>query len=71
MKKNIDVARVWRDEDYFLSLTEEERANLGKHPCGVVALQDEILASITGGCCSTEVCGTYYCSPCPRWDWCN
>jgi len=72
MKKNIDVARAWRDEDYFLSLTEEERASLGPHPSGAVALQDEILASITGGCCmaTIDVC-TNLCSPCPRWEFCN
>lgn len=48
MKKNIDLARAWRDEDYFLSLTDEERAGLGAHPAGNVA--DEVLQSITGGC---------------------
>ena len=73
MKKNIDIARAWRDEDYFLSLTDEERASLGSHPSGAAVLQDEALASITGGCCtavSIDMC-TYICSPCPRWDWCN
>ena len=66
MKKNIDVARAWRDEDYYLSLTNEERASLGLHPSGAVALQDETLASITGGCAcnSIQVC-TSLCSPCP------
>lgn len=71
MKKNIDVARAWRDEDYYLSLTEEERASLGSHPSGAVELQDEILASITGGCCSVDICATNLCTPCPRWDMCN
>ena len=47
MKKNIDVARAWRDEDYYLSLTEEERASLGDHPAGAVAVADDILTSIT------------------------
>ena len=50
MKKNIDVARAWRDEDYYLSLTEEERASLGAHPAGAVAVADDVLTSITGGC---------------------
>ena len=48
MKKNIDVARAWRDEEYYLSLTEEERTSLGDHPAG--AVKDDVLASITGGC---------------------
>lgn len=50
MKKNIDVSRAWRDEDYYLSLTEEERAELGPHPAGVTNVADEVLKSITGGC---------------------
>jgi len=72
MKKNkLDVARAWRDEDYFLSLTEEERASLGAHPAGISSLEDEVLKSITGGCaCTVEVCsgpscnGTVFCTPC-------
>ena len=65
MKKNIDLARAWRDEDYFLSLTEEEKASLGAHPAG--AISDEILRSITGGCGipSIDTCqGTAICTPC-------
>lgn len=50
MKKKVDVGRAWRDEDYFLSLTEEERAGLGVHPSGSSVLLDETLASISGGC---------------------
>jgi mersacidin/lichenicidin family type 2 lantibiotic len=50
MKKNIDVARAWRDEDYYLSLTEEERASLGAHPAGAAMVADEALRSISGGC---------------------
>ena len=71
MKKNIDVARAWRDEDYYMSLTEEERASLGDHPAGAVSVSDEILGSITGGCGVTAgtnntpcvtVCGSIYCN---------
>ncbi len=71
MKKNIDVARAWRDEDYYLSLTEEERASLGAHPAGAAPLDDEVLKSITGGCCTVDYCtgpscnGTAICTPCP------
>lgn len=68
MKKNIDVARAWRDEDYYMSLTEEERASLGDHPAGAVSVSDEILGSITGGCAGytsktpcVTVCGDIYC----------
>ena len=72
MKKNIDLARAWRDQDYYLSLTEEERANLGAHPAGTLALEDAVLQSITGGCgsvgydCQHEetvsVCPPLYCT---------
>lgn len=59
MKKNIDLARAWREQDYYLSLTEEERASLGAHPAGAAPLEDEVLNSITGGCACT-----YYADPC-------
>ena len=71
MKKNIDVARAWRDEDYYLSLTEEERTSLGAHPAGAKTVVDDVLSSITGGCgpyktpstaCYNASTGeTYYC----------
>lgn len=66
MKKNIDLARAWRDQDYFLSLTEEERASLKSHPGG--PLVDETLSTITGGCAPTgfTLCnGSSSCTPCP------
>lgn len=64
MKKNIDLARAWRDEDYYLSLTDEERAGLGDHPSGGMSVQDEVLKSITGGC-GTSLKATIGCTPCP------
>jgi mersacidin/lichenicidin family type 2 lantibiotic len=67
MKKNIDVARAWRDEDYFQSLSEEERASLGAHPAGAL-VDNEVLKSITGGCAYTGLSAA--CSPCPPY-WCN
>ena len=81
MKKKIDVARAWRDQDYYLSLTEEERADLGAHPGGALALlEDPVLKSITGGCstnCSAactfsfatcDTSGTAVCTGCPPYD---
>ena len=65
MKKNIDVARAWRDEDYYLSLTEEERGSLGVHPAGAASLEDEVLKSITGGC---GACASPVCTPCGRYN---
>jgi mersacidin/lichenicidin family type 2 lantibiotic len=76
-KKKIDLARAWRDENYYLSLTEEERAGLGAHPAG--AISDPILRSISGGCGGTHtydcegeytVNTTGVCSVCPP-EWCQ
>lgn len=61
MKKNIDLARAWRDEDYYLSLSEEDRANLGENPAGVLGMQDEALKSIAGGCSTNPQ--PYYSNP--------
>lgn len=67
MKKNIDLARAWRDQDYYLSLTEEERTSLKSHPGGPLA--DETLSTITGGCgvpTGASICyGSAICTPCP------
>ena len=62
MKKSIDLARAWRDQDYYLSLTEEERASLGAHPAGMLALEDVVLKSITGGCSTVGVHDYFECT---------
>jgi mersacidin/lichenicidin family type 2 lantibiotic len=74
MKKNVDLIRAWRDQDYYLSLTEEERAGLGAHPAGMLNLDDSVLQSISGGCssshdycqptvgCTVSVCPPDYCT---------
>lgn len=79
-KKKIDLARAWRDEDYYLSLTEEERASLDVHPAGASIMDDPTLRSITGGCGTPTTwqmgCGentvdnTGVCSVCPP-EWCS
>jgi mersacidin/lichenicidin family type 2 lantibiotic len=66
MKKNIDLARAWRDEDYYLSLSEEDRARLGAHPAG--SLNEEALRAITGGedlNAFTVLGSTIACTACP------
>ncbi len=50
MKKNIDVVRAWRDEEYRRSLSDEERASLPENPAGMAVLEDSVLGNITGGC---------------------
>jgi len=46
---NIDVVRAWKDEQYRMSLTESERANLPQNPAGVVELNDSDLEGVAGG----------------------
>jgi mersacidin/lichenicidin family type 2 lantibiotic len=65
MKKNIDVARAWRDEEYYLSLSDEERASLGAHPSGMVELGQADLRAVAGGVGTrTDTCSAI-CTPCP------
>lgn len=49
MKKR-QIIEAWRNEDYYLSLSEEERAALPEHPAGVAGAEDAALHSIRGGC---------------------
>lgn len=68
MKKNVDVARAFRDEEYFLSLSDEERAALGAHPSGLIELNRSDLQEVAG-CVATRSSGvdtcSAACSPCP------
>ena len=53
MDKEIDIARVWKDEEYRNSLTPEQLAQIQPSPAdhaGVkVELSEEDLESISGG----------------------
>ncbi len=46
---NVDVIRAWKDEEYRLSLSDAERAQLPVHPAGLVELQDAELDQAAGG----------------------
>jgi mersacidin/lichenicidin family type 2 lantibiotic len=48
MKKR-DIIRAGRDEEFRLSLSEEQRAQLPANPAGSVELSDEDLLSVSGG----------------------
>ncbi len=54
-KRNVDVVRAWRDEEYRNSLSEAERATLPEHPVGLADIDDDVLRSVTGGCCEPGV----------------
>lgn len=68
MKKTrtIDLGRAFRDEDYYLSLTESERGSLPAHPAALIEVSEDDLRVVAGGI-STEACTTSgWCSPCPN-----
>ncbi|WP_224367797.1 mersacidin/lichenicidin family type 2 lantibiotic [Hyalangium versicolor] len=52
MKKTI---QAWKDEDFRLSLTEAERAQLPANPAGIVELTDEALDSLISGGASEQL----------------
>jgi mersacidin/lichenicidin family type 2 lantibiotic len=45
----MDIIRAWKDEEYRLSLTEEQRALLPDNPAGLPELSDSDLESVAGG----------------------
>ena len=66
MKKK-DIIRAWRDGEFYESLTDEQKASLPENPAALLALDDDVLNSVSGGCCSAMYpCPTsIVCSPCP------
>ncbi|MFY0528772.1 mersacidin/lichenicidin family type 2 lantibiotic [Archangium gephyra] len=46
---SVDIVRAWKDEQYRMSLTESERANLPANPAGMVELTDADLDGVAGG----------------------
>ncbi len=59
MKKE-DIIRAWRDEDFFLSLSDEQRSFLPANPVGMIELSQDALTSVAGG----ASCGISCCSDC-------
>jgi mersacidin/lichenicidin family type 2 lantibiotic len=43
------VVRAWKDREYRLGLTDEERALLPENPAGLLELDDADLAQVAGG----------------------
>jgi len=44
-----DTIRAWTDPTYRDSLSAEQRAELAENPAGMIALDDEVLARLSGG----------------------
>lgn len=58
----LDVIRAWKDEEYRLSLSEAERAQLPEHPAGLVEVTD---ADVNGGGFANVIaCSDQGCSCC-------
>lgn len=47
MKKD-EIIRAWRDQDYFLSLSDDQRSILPANPVGMVELSQESLTNVLG-----------------------
>lgn len=64
MKKR-DVIRAWRDGEFYASLSDADRAALPESPASVIDLDDDVLATISGGCSYVGCPTSAYCTPCP------
>lgn len=42
------ILRAWRDHDYWLSLSEDERARVPENPAGLIELMDVDLEHVAG-----------------------
>lgn len=68
--KKTDIARAWKDEEYYLSLTEEQRRELPASPVGTVELADSELhgfasaAWVSGAPCTTHPSFGSFCYSC-------
>jgi mersacidin/lichenicidin family type 2 lantibiotic len=65
--KKVHLARAFRDEDYYLSLSDEERASLPAHPSEMVEIDPRELRAAAGGAttsCDISCQGTAICTPC-------
>ena len=45
----LEIIRAWKDEEYRLSLSAEQRAQLPEHPAGLIELTDAELELVVGG----------------------
>jgi len=66
--KKIDVPRAYRDQDYYLGLSDAERATLPAHPAAAIEVTGEHLRAVNGAlttACSQLCTRTSICSPCP------
>ncbi len=46
---NSNIVRSWKDDDYLLNLSSQERAYLPDNPAGLTELTDEEMFNVNGG----------------------
>jgi mersacidin/lichenicidin family type 2 lantibiotic len=46
----VDVIRAWKDEEYRLSLSDEQRSLLPQHPAGAIELSNQDFTTDHGHC---------------------
>ena len=66
------VVRAWRDYDFWVSLSEDERATIPPNPAGVTELMDAEMNFVAGGSdtlpdqtCTSQCISTYSARPSP------
>ena|SRR5947209_19182752 len=67
----LNIIRAWKDEDYRLGLSDEERSQMPSNPAGAIDLSDTELDYVAGastetlltvGCCSGLTASTCTCT---------
>lgn len=59
-----NIIRAWKDAEYRMSLSEEERAQLPENPAGLIELIDAQMSMVGGGyCCEGDGYGADSGSP--------
>ena len=70
-KSKLDFIRAWKDENYRLSLSADELAQMPAHPVGIIDLSDSELDVVVGastehlqtlGCCGGLTSDPGFCS---------
>jgi mersacidin/lichenicidin family type 2 lantibiotic len=65
----LNIIRAWKDEEYRLSLSDAERAQLPENPAGLIELADAELDPVAGGIitpfCSGDLTNCF-CTPVSR-----
>jgi mersacidin/lichenicidin family type 2 lantibiotic len=64
----LDIVRAWKDEEYWQSLSDTQRASLPQNPAGIVELSDDQLRAAGGGeenstiilSITLPICPTFY-----------